>query len=92
MFGKDTGLKREEIKIPYIELPLNTWINESNMTEEEKKQNPKFHVSGGYLKTLSYKKAWKEVWDKLSNDSRQQFLNLPNFDKDIFEDITGIKV
>ena len=63
------------------------------MNDDEKKENPKFFVSEGYLKKRSYKDAWKLYWESDVNESEKaEFLALPNFDADIFEDITGIRV
>jgi hypothetical protein len=44
------------------------------------------------LVTYDYKEAWKNFWNLISDDRKQEFLNLPNFDSEIFEEITGIKV
>ena len=62
------------------------------MTQEEKKKNPSYKTTGGYLKTLEYKEAWAVFWRKTSEENRQKFLNLPNFDAEIFREITGIDV
>ena len=43
------------------------------------------------LITYEYKKAWGNFWNSISDDRKQEFLNLPNFDSKIFEEITGIK-
>lgn len=44
------------------------------------------------LVTYDYKEAWKNFWNSINDDRKQEFLNLPNFDSKIFEEITGIKV
>ena len=92
LFNKETGLKRSEIDIPYIYLPVEKWISESDMTEEQKKADPDFHVKGGTLTTQPYKDAWKEVWPELGSETKERFKNLPNFCPDVFEEITGIRV
>ena len=46
----------------------------------------------GKLITYNYKEAWKNFWNSISENRKQEFLNLPNFDSKIFEEITGIKV
>ena len=43
------------------------------------------------LVTYDYKEAWGNFWNSISDDRKQEFLNLPNFDSKIFEEITGIK-
>ena len=92
LFNKDTGKKRVDITIPYIQLPVTIWVGDSEMTNDEKVANPQFHIAGGYLKKLEYKDAWREAWSKLTAEVKQQFLNLPNFDADIFLEITGVDV
>ena len=62
------------------------------MSDAEKKANPQFHVAGGYLKKRSYKEAWALAWPALAAEVKQQFLDLPNFDADIFFEITGVDV
>jgi hypothetical protein len=37
-----------------------------------------------------YQTAFKKAWEKLSKDEKDKFLNLPYFDADIFEKITGV--
>jgi len=68
------------------------WIESSMMTAEEKKANPSHETTEGYVKTLSYEEAWA-VWKrKCTRENWQKVLALPNFDPEIFEEITGIKV
>ena len=71
---------------------LNKWIVLSDMTDQEKSDHPECETFGGYLKTYGYKEAWKEMWKSLSEKEKQSILDLPNFDKDIFFDITGIRI
>jgi hypothetical protein len=92
LFNKDTDLKRSEIDIPCIHLPINEWVCEDNMTHEQKKDDPDFHSKQGTLITRTYKEAWANAWDKLNSDDKQRFLDLPNFCPDIFEEITGVRV
>jgi hypothetical protein len=92
LFNKDTGKKRSELSIPYVELPLTEWIPEVKMTPEQKKADPNSHVRGGTLIKRTYKEAWAAAWAKAEPELKQQFLDLPNFDADIFLEITGIDV
>lgn len=62
------------------------------MTDEEKIASPEFYVRGGYLKTYSWKEAWANFWKDTDEANRKKFLALPNFDPQIFFDITGIDV
>jgi len=74
--------------IDSFNFPLNEWIDEDDMTTTEKKENPNFYVTKGYLKTTNYKECWK----KTPKSTIDKFKNLANFDKNIFEEITGIRV
>ena len=62
------------------------------MTDTEKLLYPKAYVTEGYLKVYEYKQAWANLWAKINDKAQQSFKDLPNFDADIFFDITGIKV
>ena len=44
------------------------------------------------LITRTYKEAWSLYWSECSQDDKQRFLDLPNFDSEIFKKITGINV
>lgn len=60
------------------------------MSAEEKAAHPKHETMGGYLKTVDFKTACKIMWDKLDEEERQAVIELPNFDAEVFEEITGI--
>ena len=93
MFNKETNLKWDEIDHPHFnEFYLNRWIPESEMTDEEKKNDPQFFVRQGYLKTFEWNEAWSNFWKDTDEENRKKFLNLPNFDAKIFKEITGIDV
>ena len=95
-FNKECDLTYTEFRDKFgykdIELPLNTWVSQSDMTDEEKEQHPFYETTEGYLKTLSYEEAWQEGWKKATDEQRDWYQSLPNFDADIFFKITGIDV
>jgi hypothetical protein len=62
------------------------------MTNEEKTENPKFYITGGYLKTIPYKEAWRISWEKSTEEDKKLVLKLPNFDNEVFKKISGIDV
>jgi hypothetical protein len=67
------------------------------MSEEEKENNPNYENLGGYLKTYSYKEAWKKSWNEAKEKENWEkeynlLINLPNFDAEVFEEITGINI
>ena len=68
------------------------WVPANIMTDEEKAAHPKWETTEGYLKTISMKEAWANMWHNLGNADKSVFLTLPNFNAEKFEKITGIKV
>ena len=93
MFNKPTDKKWNEIDHPHFtEFYLTKWIPEDEMTDEEKKADPQFYVRQGYLKKFEYKEAWANFWKDTDEENRKKFLALPNFDAQVFKDITGIDV
>ena len=82
----------EGMRILYSNFVNSKWIYSVNMTDEEKAAHPEHEITGGYLKTVDFKTACKSMWSKLSDDEKLAVMQLPNFDADVFEDITGINV
>ena len=73
---------------------INTmWISKENMTDEEKKEHPEYKTTGGYLKVFEFKEACKNMWNNLTEEEKNKVITeLPNFDADKFNLITGIDV
>lgn len=68
------------------------WIGLSEMTDEEKSGLSDCGTIGGCLKILDEYGNVQTWWDNLSDNDKQIILALPNFDADIFEECTGIRV
>ena len=68
------------------------WIWWNSMTDKEKADNKDAFVTDGYLKTIPYKEAWANAYKKASGSDIELLKALPNFDADVFEEITGIKI
>ncbi len=77
-----------------MDCPSNVlfWIWEDDMTDEEKEQHPEYSVTGGFLKHIEKETGRQMWWDGLSDRKKDIVMQLPNFDKDIFKEITGITV
>ena len=75
-------------------IPSNVleWIWSDDMTDEEKTAHPEHQVTGGFLKHIEKETGRQMWWDDLSDYEKEIVLNLPNFDKAIFKEITGIDV
>ena len=75
-----------------IQYNVLEWIYLEDMTDEEKEQHPECKTTGGYLKELNKSECNQIWWDSLSNMERNIIRNIPNFDEEIFKEITGIKI
>lgn len=96
IFNKDSGLTWEEIaeKDWYIaiirnNLKLTEWIR---YTKEEMKDSPIRQAVKGHLKQYTFKEACQNWWNGMSNKDKELIKGMPNFDADIFKEITGIEV
>lgn len=69
-----------------------TWIRFENMTNEEKEQHPEYKTTGGYLKEINNFKCVQAWWDSLLDHEKDIIKSLPNFNAEIFKEITGIDV
>ena len=94
IFNKETELKEDDINFPFYfyMMCLTKWIDKYRMTDEEKKEHPNYKKTRGYLKTITYKEAWRIAWDGATDKDRRKTLELPNWDNEIFLEITGIDV
>lgn len=74
------------------QIPRNVveWTRSSEMKAEEKEAHPEHETTGGYLKVLDETDCAQIWWDRLPEDDRQIIKEIPNFDKAIFESVTGI--
>ena len=98
IFDKESNMTLREWKksrtrrIISWNMETTAWIYESSMTEEEKEQYPSYKTTGGYLKVFTYKEAWKNLWNSITDEEKQEIMNIPNFDKNKFKEITGIEI
>ena len=77
-------------KPDFLFFSLMEWIDESAMTEDEKQANPSCSFTGGYPRVMEYKEAWRRSWDNADPEDRELVRKLPNFDAEVFFEITGI--
>ena len=71
---------------PFI---LTEWIE---YTDEEKAEDEDKALIGGYLKTYTMEEAWANWWDELTDENKEIIKSIPNFDAEIFKEITGIEI
>lgn len=67
---------------------INKWVNESDMTDDDKEANPSYKTCGGYLRIISYKEAFKAA----PKEFIEKVKKLKNFDADKFKEISGLEV
>ena len=68
------------------------YIYLSDMTDEEKAAHPEAETTGGYLKILDNSECAVIWWRGLFDRQKAVITAIPNFDKEIFKQITGIDV
>jgi len=68
---------------------LTEWIP---YTEEEMEKDESKKLIGGYLKTYTYQEACKNWWKNMSTKNKEIIKSMPNFDANVFKEITGIEV
>ena len=71
------------------------WVEKSDMTDDEKRIYPDYSITEGYLKILSQEEIFykqQKNWSCLNQREKEIVMALPNFDKVIFKEITGIDV
>lgn len=96
LFNKETDFTMEEfIKTEWYavltsgEFNLTKW---RAYTDEEKAQDERKRLIGGELITIPYKEACANWWASLSEKDKVIIKTIPNFDANIFAEITGIDV
>ena len=69
------------------------WVTLSAMTDVEKTKHAEAVTAGGFLRKVEVSAAGVNRWWRgLPSISKEEVLSLPNFDKAIFKEITGIDV
>ena len=63
-----------------------------DMTDEEKTAHPEAKTTGGYLKQLDNSECGSIWWRGLNDYEKSIIKAIPNFDKEIFKEITGVDI
>ena len=76
------------------QIPKNVveWIYSKDMTDEEKAEHPTHETTDGYLKVLDESDCGQLWWNGLKKKNKDIIRALPNFDRKIFYQCTGIKI
>ena len=93
MFNKPSNMTMQEFAcseyyraLNSVPLELTEWIQ---YTEEEQDTDAK-KATGGYLRTVPYKEACAKWWLNMSAENKSIIMSMPNFDAEVFKEITGI--
>ena len=96
LFNKETDFTMEEFMktkwykaLTSSEFNLTEW---RSYTNEEKEHDERKRFIGGELITIPYKEACANWWASLSEVDKAIIKTIPNFDANIFAEITGIDV
>lgn len=96
IFNIDSGLTFDECRecdwyhaLYSVPFKLTEWIP---YTSEEKEGSIIRQCIGGYLKKYLFKEACANWWLQMSDENKALIQTMPNFDKDIFKEITGIDI
>ena len=92
IFNKETNVPLNDIDFPsFLYFDLTVWVSHDTATAEEKEAHKtEIETCGGFLKTLSYKEAFRIAWNKASKEEHKMLLKLPNWNNEIFMEISGI--
>jgi len=76
-------------QIPFDSL---RYVPFEHMKGKEKSKHSGAEISGGYLKKVNRSGCAQAWWRGLSEEDKEAIESIPNFDAEIFEEITGIDV
>ena len=97
IFNKPSSWKYEDFINSQVGRLLNNisttlWVPSGNMSEQEKKDHPYHITTTGYIKNIPFKEAFANAWGNWTIESKESFKALPNFDAEVFFEITGVKI
>ena len=92
IFNKETNISRADIDFPsFLYFDLTVWVSHDTATDEEKEAHKiDIETCGGFIKAISYKEAFRIAWNKASKEEHKKLLKLPNWNNEIFMEISGI--
>ena len=71
---------------------LTEWVSDSGMSDQEKEDNPSYKTTGGYLRVYGYQEAFQKSYNAANREEQLKIKELPNFDADVFFEISGIRI
>ena len=79
-------------KPDWLYFHLTEWVETDNMSDQEKEDNPSYKTTGGYLRVYGYQEAFQKSYNAANREEQLKIKELPNFDADIFFEISGIRI
>ena len=94
VFNKDCDIEvwDDHEKPKFLYFDLTQWIPTSRMSDQEKEDFDTHETTDGYLKQYEYKEAFQKSYNNASDEDKALLLTLPNFDADVFFEISGVDV
>lgn len=98
LFNKPSNLTYQEWRNSKARMILQKiphtfeWVCFNDMTDEEKAAYPNAKAINGYLKRNNSFECATAWWSSLNDEEKKVIMSIPNFDKAIFREITGIDV
>jgi hypothetical protein len=80
------------IKPSCLYFSVNEWVDYEDMTEEEKVIYKTSKYAGGFMRKINYKKAFTKSMQNAKEEDIELVKKLPNFDADVFEEISGFRI
>lgn len=71
---------------------MPVFITLFDMTDEEKAAHPEAGQQRGFLRGENSSSSADVWWRELSDGEKEAIMSIPNFDKTIFKEITGIDI
>ena len=92
IFNKETNIPLDDIDFPnFLHFDVTVWVSHDTATDEEKEAHEtEIETCGGFTKAISYKEAFRIAWNKASKEEHKKLLKLPNWNNEIFMEISGI--
>ena len=92
IFNKETNISLDNIDFPsFLYFDLTVWVSHDTATKQEKEAHEtEIETCGGFTKEISYKEAFRIAWNKASKEEHKKLLKLPNWNNEIFKEISGI--
>jgi len=94
IFNKETDVYRDSVVYPnFFYFNKTSFVSYDTARDwERKRYKNEIEVCGGFWRKLEYKEAWRKSWNEASDEDRRKVLQLPNWDNEIFKEISGIDV